>query len=67
MGSGKRGIATSGSEVISVGPTGFWLLLEDREYFMPFEDYPFSRGLRCARSSTCEGWAPVSCGGRTRM
>ncbi len=28
------------SEVTNIGPLGFWLLVDDREYFIPFEDYP---------------------------
>jgi hypothetical protein len=41
MSSEKHGVATLASEVTSVVSTGFWLLLEDREYFVSFECYPF--------------------------
>lgn len=27
-------------EVTNIGATGFWLLVDDREYFVPFDDYP---------------------------
>ncbi|MCX7001483.1 MAG: DUF2442 domain-containing protein [Candidatus Sumerlaeota bacterium] len=35
-----HGINTFQSEVTNIGALGFWLLVEDREYFVPFEDYP---------------------------
>jgi hypothetical protein len=44
MSSGKPGVVTSDSEVTSIGPSGFWLLVEDREYFVPFADYPVFAG-----------------------
>ena len=34
------GIAISDNEITSIGATGFWLLVEDKEYFVPFADYP---------------------------
>ena len=30
----------SPSEVTNIGPTGFWLLIDDEEYFVPFANYP---------------------------
>ena len=36
----KPGKNTSLSEVTGVGPLGFWVIVEDREYFVPFSDYP---------------------------
>ena len=35
-----RGTNISVSEVSSVGALGFWLLVDNREYFVPFADYP---------------------------
>jgi hypothetical protein len=40
MSSNPPGIAISDNEVTSIGATGFWLLVEDKEYFVPFADYP---------------------------
>jgi hypothetical protein len=34
------GIATSQYEITSITRAGFWLLVDDREYFVPFSDYP---------------------------
>lgn len=36
----KSGVNSSHSEVTNISSAGFWLLVEDREYFVPFEDYP---------------------------
>lgn len=34
------GANTSLSEVTSITQAGFWLLVDDKEYFVPFADYP---------------------------
>ncbi len=34
------GISTFPSPVTNIGATGFWLLADDNEYFVPFTDYP---------------------------
>jgi hypothetical protein len=43
MRSGQRGKRTSVVEVTNVSPHGFWLLLGDRELFLPFEKFPWFR------------------------
>ena len=40
MTSSTSGITTSQSEVTSIAETGFWILVDDREYFVSFADYP---------------------------
>jgi len=40
MNSNLPGTAISHSEVTSIGAIGFWLLVDDQEYFVPFHDYP---------------------------
>ena len=41
MTSARHGQRTSAVEVTNVSPHGFWLLPEQREYFVPFKDrYP---------------------------
>ena len=37
--SSPPGAATSPSEVTNISALGFWLLVDDREYFIPFADY----------------------------
>ncbi len=40
MSSELPGIVTSVSEVTSITSLGFWLWVDDQEYFVPFDDYP---------------------------
>lgn len=35
------GTATSEVEVTNISRHGFWLLLDDRELFLPFEEFPW--------------------------
>jgi hypothetical protein len=37
------GTGTSGVEILNVTPHGFWLMVREREYFLPFEDFPWFR------------------------
>jgi hypothetical protein len=32
------------SEVTNIEPLGFWVLVDDREYFVPFAEYPVFKG-----------------------
>ncbi len=43
MSSGLRGTGISAYEVTAIDQTGFWLLVDDREYFVPFDHYPIFR------------------------
>jgi Protein of unknown function (DUF2442) len=43
MKSALRGKHTSEVEVTNVSPQGFWILLDDRELFLPFETFPWFR------------------------
>ena len=45
MRSGKLGQHTS-AEVSNVSSMGFWLLIADKERFLPFEDFPWFREAR---------------------
>lgn len=35
------GSATSAAEVTNISAHGFWLLLDERELFVPFEEFPW--------------------------
>jgi hypothetical protein len=35
------GAATSETEITNISKHGFWLLLDGRELFLPFEDFPW--------------------------
>jgi hypothetical protein len=41
MKSALRGKSTSKVEVSNVSPGGFWLLLDERELFLPFKQFPW--------------------------
>ena len=44
MNSNPRGDNTSHSEVTSVEASDFWLLVNDKEYFVSFDEYPVFHG-----------------------
>jgi Domain of unknown function (DUF6429)/Protein of unknown function (DUF2442) len=43
MPSAKHGVSTSVVEVTNVSTHGLWLLIHDREIFLPFENFPWFR------------------------
>ena len=43
MTSARRGSVTSDMEVTNVSAHGFWILVAERELFVPFEHFPFFR------------------------
>lgn len=49
MRSGQRGKRTSVVEVTNVSPHGLWLLLGDRELFLPFDKFPWFREAPIAK------------------
>jgi len=59
MNSNLPGIAISHSEVTNIHTTGFWLLVDDREYFVPFEDYPVFREATVAQIYTVQRLRPT--------
>jgi hypothetical protein len=40
MNSLQNGIYTSEFSVTTITEIGFWVLIEEKEYFVPFRDYP---------------------------
>ena len=49
MKSSRRGTDTSVVEVANVSPAGFWLLVEGRERFVAFKDFPWFRDATIAQ------------------
>ena len=49
MRSVQRGKHTSVVEVSNISPHGFWLLLRDREVFLPFAKFPWFREAPVAK------------------
>ncbi len=43
MSSRLPGTVTSSGEVTDITAIGFWLVVDDHEYFVPFADYPSFR------------------------
>lgn len=58
MKSGQRGRSTSAVEVGNVTRQGFWLLLDDRELFLPFADFPWFRDASIEGITTVERPSP---------
>ncbi len=53
------GVSTSNSEVTNITILGFWLLVDDREYFVPFDDYPVFRRATVAQIYALERLSPT--------
>ena len=49
MSSSPLGVVTSECEVTNITLHGFWLLVDNREYFVPFADYPLFRDATIAQ------------------
>jgi hypothetical protein len=52
--SSPHGVATSGVEVTNISPHGFWLLVDDRELFVSFAEFPWFADASVARISHVE-------------
>jgi len=49
MKSTKHGKSTSVAEVSNISAHGFWLLIQDREYFLPFDEYPWFKNANISQ------------------
>jgi hypothetical protein len=58
MRSEPRGTSTSPVEVGNVTRQGFWLLLGGREFFLPFEQFPWFRRASIEALTTIERPSP---------
>lgn len=54
MRSAKPGTNTSGVELSNVSRHGLWLLVDGREYFLPFDDFPWFRDATIGQLSVIE-------------
>ena len=45
MSSKNYGTSTSPCEVTDINRNGIWLIIEDKEYFLSFTDFPMFRGI----------------------
>lgn len=46
MSSSVLGAVTSEAEVTNMDRFGLWILVRDREYFLPYEEYPWFKNAR---------------------
>lgn len=42
----KRGRSTSKAEIVNISGFGIWLHVEGKEYFLPYEEYPWFRDAK---------------------
>ena len=42
----ERGIRTSHVEIVHVSPHGIWLSVRGKEYFLPYEEFPWFQDAR---------------------
>lgn len=49
MSSSTPGTDISYSEITNITKLGFWLLVDDQEFFVPFDDYPAFREATIAQ------------------
>jgi len=54
MRSARRGKSTSKAEVTNLSPHGLWLLVSEREHFLPFESFPWFREASVAAALNVE-------------
>lgn len=59
MSSSTPGAPTLAAEVTGISAVGLWLLLADREYFVPFDDYPEFRSATIAQIYRLENPSPT--------
>ena len=57
------GPATSEAEVTNISKHGFWLLVDGRELFLPFAEFPWFKRLRSRRSCASSAQRPDTCTG----
>ena len=55
----QPGTNISHSEVTNISAAGFWLLVDDKEYFVPFKDYPIFRRATVAQIYAVERLSPT--------
>ncbi len=58
MKSALHGKITSSIEVSNVGPDGFWLLINDREMFVSFKEFPWFQDATIRQITTVERPSP---------
>lgn len=52
------GVSTSQPEITNISIHGFWLLIDERELFLPFDEFPWFRDSTIAAIQNVERPAP---------
>ena len=52
----KRGKSTSKPEITNISEHGFWILLNGREFFLPFEQFPWFKNANISQITNVELW-----------
>jgi hypothetical protein len=60
----QSGIGTSDYEVTNIEPSGFWVLVDDQEYFISFADYPVFKDAQISQLIKWSAYLPHNCTGR---
>lgn len=58
MRSAKRGTTTSDVELSNVSQHGMWLLIDESEQFLPFDDFPWFRDASIGQLAAIERPSP---------
>jgi hypothetical protein len=58
MRSALRGKSISTAEVSNIAPDGFWLLVDARELFVPFKDFPWFQNATIREITSVERPSP---------
>ena len=56
MKSSRRGKSTLKPEIANISEHGFWLFFEGKEYFLPFEQFPWFRNATVEQISEIQLW-----------
>ena len=52
----KRGKSILRPEITNISEHGFWIFFEDKEYFLPFEQFPWFKNATVQQISDVELW-----------
>ena len=58
MDSLKSGTSTSACKVTGINDLGFWVLVENKEYFIPFSDFPGFKDSTVSQILTLQFYPP---------
>jgi len=56
MKSSKRGISTLKPEITNISEHAFWIFFKGKEYFLPFEQFPWFKNATVQQISEIQLW-----------